>query len=390
MHKTICGYPFLFIRDPSKVIHIEAIIHSGFVHENKHNSGINHLLEHALTDGWKKCTETCITYWDKHGGLMNASTDNTMMKYYIKGDKKDTPNMVEFIATIATKSLFKQTTLEREKKAVVEELTDLLDDPLQEMYNVFHKAFYKTEGLQHAEDCKLQIKNIKHLTLADIQKTYLSFNPENMFFIVYGDYEPSIVGLFEKHLLKHPGKKWHIENCFTFTHDILFTKYDKESTSLMLGFPSSKKSFFLPYVQTLLHHLLFYELRTKHQYIYDLDVKCTPNECGVVTEIEINVQNKNVVAAFDILLESIRRYQTVLVSKEYIEGTQQAMHYTYHTTHDFVEYYSLYEPLTKRQMIEKRKEFTAPLFRTLCRELCPIEKALCVYQSKQKQPFSWN
>ena len=389
MHKTINGYPFLFIRDPSKVIHIEAVIHSGFVHETKQTVGINHLLEHVLTDGWKKCKKTCIEYWDKRGGFMNASTDTTMMKYYIKGDKKDIPEMVDFISSIVTKSIFTSSTLEREKKAVIEELTQLIDDPSQEVYNVFHKAFYNGEGLQHAEDCKLQIKNLDALTMAHVKQAYTSF-PENCLFIVYGDYDASIVSLFEKYLLPQKGKKLTIENCFTYTHDILFTKYDKESTTLFLGFPSLKKSFFIPYVELMLHHLLFHELRTTHQYIYDINIVCTPTQCGVLTEIEINVQNKNAVKAFQCLLDTIRRYQHELVSPEYIQGVIKKMTYVYRTSHDFVDYYSLYEPLTKQQIIEKSKDFNAPLFRTLCKELCPIEHSLCVYQSKKKIPLAWS
>lgn len=389
MNKTINGYPFLFIHESSKVIHIEAIIHSGFVHETKRTSGVNHLLEHILTDGWKKCNGSCITYWNKQGGNMNASTDDTVMKYYVKGSKESIPEIVDYISSIVTRSTFDHATLEREKKAVVEELTDLMDNPTQEIYNVFHKAFFKIEGIQCMEDCALQIKNVDSLTMEDVKKAYASFNPENCLFIVYGEYEESIVKLFEKHLKRHPGKKWPIENCFTYKHDILFTPYDKESTTMYLGFPSSKRIFFIPYAELLIHHLLFYELRTKHQYIYDIDIECRPNNCGIVSTIEVNVQTKNAVKTFECLLDTVRRYQSELVSAEYIEGIHKTMHYKYNTTHDFVDYYAVYEPLTKKQMIQKRKEFNASIFRDLCRELFPLDKALCVYQSKAKIPLAW-
>ena len=389
MNKTINGYPFLFIHDSSKVIHIEAIVHSGFVHETKRTSGVNHLLEHILTDGWEKCKGSCVTYWNKQGGYMNASTDDTVMKYYVKGDKKNTPEIVDYIASIVTCSTFDQATLDREKKAVVEELTDLMDNPTQEIYNVFHKVFYKTEGIQYMEDCPLQIKNVRTLTMEDVKKAYGSFNPANCLFIVYGDYSPSIVSLFEEKLARHPVKKWPIEHCFSYKHDILFTKYDKESTTMYLGFPCSKKSFFIPYAELLIHHLLFYELRTKHQYIYDIDIECTPNNCGVVSKIEVNVQTKNAVKTFDCIVGTLQRYQSELVTEEYVEGIQKTMHYKYNTKQDFVDYYAVYEPLTKKQMIQKRKEFTAPLFRDLCRDLFPVDKALCVYQSRAKLPLKF-
>ena len=389
MHKTINGYPFLFIHEPNKVIHLEVVVHSGFVYESKKNSGVNHLLEHVLVSGWKKCKESCNSYWDKHGALVNASTDH-IMKYYIKGDKKDISDMVDYISSIITRSLFFPSTLEREKKAVLEELTNLADNPSQEIYNIFHKAFYKIEGLQYLEDCTLQIKNVDSLTMKDIKKAYEEFHTDNCLFIVYGEFDDSIVSLFQKSLVSHPGKKIPIQNCFTYKHDVLYTKYDKENTTLFLGFPSTKKSFFLPYFELLLHHLLFYELRTKYQYIYDIEIRCTPSPCGVVTEIEINVQTKNAVKTFHALLDALRRYQKKIVSDEYVEGIQKTMYYKYHTDYNFVDYYTCYEPLTKNQIIKKRKEFTASIFRDLCKELCPIEKALCVYQGRDKLPLTWD
>jgi predicted Zn-dependent peptidase len=389
MHKTINGYPFLMIHEPNKVIHLEVVVHSGFVYETKKNSGVNHLLEHVLVSGWKKCKESCNSYWDKHGALVNASTDD-IMKYYIKGNRKDIPDMVDYISSIITRSLFFPTTLEREKKAVLEELTNLVDNPSQKIYNVFHKAFYKIEGLQYLEDCALQIKNVESLTMNDIKKAYEKFHTENCLFIVYGDFDDSIVSLFQKSLVSRPGKKIPIQNCFTYKHDILHTKYEKENTTLFIGFPSTKKTFFLPYFELLLHHLLFHELRTKYQYIYDIEIACIPSPCGVVTEIEINVQTKNAVKTFHALLDSLRRYQKKIVSDEYVEGIQKTMYYKYHTDYNFVDYYTFHEPLTKPQMIEKRKEFTSPIFRNLCKELCPIEKALCVYQGKEKLSLTWD
>jgi hypothetical protein len=111
----------------------------------------------------------------------------------------------------------------------------------------------------------------------------------------------------------------------------------------------------------LIHHLLFYELRTKHNYIYDIDIECTPNNCGVVSKIEVNVQTKNAVKTFDCIVDTLRRYQSELVTDEYVEGIHKTMHYKYNTKQDFVDYYAVYEPLTKKQMIQKRKEFSATL-----------------------------
>jgi predicted Zn-dependent peptidase len=392
--KTIQGYTFFFIPHSNKTIHIEAVIHSGFVHENRKNLGINHLLEHVVVSGWKKCKESCNTYWDKNGALVNASTDDTVMKYYIKGNVDDLPDMVNYISSIMTRSLFYPSTLEQEKKAVMEELIDLLDDPSTDVYDLFHKNFYNVEGIQYTEDCKLQIKNLKNITLDDIKKAYEMFNTNNCLFIVYGDYNHSIDSLFKKYLVPRSGKKIVPIDCFTRKHDILYTKKDKEGTMILVGFPSTIQTFFLEYFEIVLHHLLFYELRTKNQYIYDIDIKCNSTRCGTIIEIEINVQTKNAAVAFQCLLNTIRHYQKTLVSDEYIRGVQKTMNYNYHTDYSFVDYYASFIhktdiPLTKQQIIQKGKTFSALIFKNLCSSLCCIENALCVYQGKHKLNLSW-
>ena len=38
----------------SKTTMVEAYISNGFIHENRDNAGITHLLEHIITESWKK------------------------------------------------------------------------------------------------------------------------------------------------------------------------------------------------------------------------------------------------------------------------------------------------------------------------------------------------
>ena len=271
VQKKIQGYPFLFVHEPNKVLHLEAIVHSGFIHETKHTSGVNHLLEHVLISSWEKCKTTCIDYWRKRGVYVNASTDNTVMKYYIQGTKPDFAEMVHYLSSIVTHALFTTSTLDQEKKAVIGELLDLdIDD--SKLDDVFHKHFYSIEGLQCAEDIPLQLKNVNALTMKEIKQSYDMFNTDNILFLVYGSYDSSIESLFHQWLKPKVGKPLPVIDCFTNHHDIIFTKYNKKTTTFVIGFPSTLQTYFLPYFKLLLHDLLFEELRTKHHYIYDVQI----------------------------------------------------------------------------------------------------------------------
>jgi len=391
--KKIQGYPFLFIHEPNKVIHLEAVVHSGFIHETKYTTGVNHLLEHVLISSWEKCKTSCIDYWRKRGVYVNASTDKSIMKYYIQGTKPDIPDMVRYLSTIITHALFSGSTLQKEKKAVVDELLDLnVDD--NKLNDVFHKHFYSIEGIQYAEDVSLQLKIVNTLTLKEVQKSYDAFNTENILFLVYGSYDSSIESLFHQYLKPKVGRLLPDIDCFTNRHDIIFTKYNKKITTILLGFPSNLQTYFLPYFKLLLHDLLFEELRTKHHYIYDIKIDCEAFRCGTVTYIQLQVQPDNAMIVFHSVLKCLKQYQTQLISEVEVDGIQKSMFYKYQTTYSYIDYYSFFihqkNPLTKKQLIEKRKEFTPKVFRQLCRELCSLNKALCVYQNKTPLNFTFN
>jgi predicted Zn-dependent peptidase len=102
---TINGYKVLFVKQDNNQLHVECVIRNGFYTEPKHMSGINHLLEHMMVEGWKKCDQSCIRYWDNKGYHLNASTDKTSMNYYVKGLNHEWKNMVSYIISIINKPI---------------------------------------------------------------------------------------------------------------------------------------------------------------------------------------------------------------------------------------------------------------------------------------------
>ena len=70
----------------AKTTLVESYINNGAVDENRENLGISHLLEHIYTDGWGKCRNNCSEFWKKRGVVLNASTGQTYVNYFIKYD----------------------------------------------------------------------------------------------------------------------------------------------------------------------------------------------------------------------------------------------------------------------------------------------------------------
>jgi hypothetical protein len=391
--KRINGYDVLFVHAPLSTIHVEAVIHSGFIYEKTRTSGVNHLLEHVLVSGWKRCKGSCNTFWDKKGVVVNASTDTTKMKYYVKGLVTDTDEMVEYISSL-THSFFDINTFENEKQAVIDELTSLSGDSETQLLDVFNKEFYRLDGLKHLDDWKLQIQNLKHLTISDLQNEYDAFNTNNILFVVYGKFDQSHIShLFEKHLVVRKGNEIKKMDCFSHVHKIVHLPFKMEGTTILIGFPSTlETSHYFDCFQTLLHQLLFNEMRTMHKLMYDIEINCETTLCGTSLTLKMNVRNYNIKASIVLLLQLLKQYCKTDVDDIHIHSCKKKILYKYHTDYSMMGYYTSLTgpPLTKNQLIQQLKSFNAYHFKTLCTRLFVFDQITCIYQGTTNADISWN
>jgi len=392
----INGYKILFIPRPSNTLYVQSVIHSGFITETKDTSGINHLLEHVLVDGWKKCKGSCIKYWDNLGKYINASTDMTMMKYYVKGGVENTNEMIEYISTITTNPMFSSTTLNIEKKAIVEELQSSSNDSTYELIDQFNKLFFKEEGLKYSEDWKLQIKNLNHLYVPNIKKIFHDFfNAQNVLFIVYGEFnKKKVQQLFSTYLIPHDHIKLTYD-CFTNQQLFSFIPHQKETYSVILGFPCDKIIEQKDLCEDIMNTLLFNELRTIYKLVYG--VKCTFNntQCNTYVCIEFDVSLEKVKQTIQQIIKCLLWYKQHTISHVILSSCLKRMLYKYRTDYDMMDYYSDYIyspklPLTLHQLIQHNNKFTENQFKSILNEVVQFNKATCVYQGKKDLHLSWN
>ena len=113
----------------TNVVYVQSFILSGYMNETPGTAGISHLLEHVLGDSWSKCNDDCAKYWGDRGIISNAATSDTTINYYIEGLHKDLEEIVEYIVKITTNPQITNARIEKEKKAVREELKREMNDP---------------------------------------------------------------------------------------------------------------------------------------------------------------------------------------------------------------------------------------------------------------------
>jgi predicted Zn-dependent peptidase len=395
--KYVHGYKILLVPTPHHTIHIQSVVHSGFIDETKHTSGINHLLEHILVSSWKRCKESCIAYWDKNGEILNATTDTTVMTYYVKGLLEDVKDMIEYIATITTHPALHESTLEREKHAIVEELYTSSGDHETALINIFNKHFFKEEGLQYSDDWKQQVHNLKTITLHDIRKMfYDNFNTKNVMFVVYGKYTTSmILSLFSTYLKKNTSHSHVYHDCFTNQPQFLYTPFQKESNTVLLAFPCTTIIPYTDLCKEIFKTLLLDLLRTQHKLVYSVDCDFNTTRCNTYFYIKFDVSEPHMVRTLQHVIDWLITHTTHTIEPDVLKGCKKKIIYQYLTTYDFMEYYSRFihitsTPLTRAMLIQQTKACTLNDVKDVVRSVVNFKKAMCIYQGKKDSHVSWN
>jgi predicted Zn-dependent peptidase len=391
---------------PNPVINVECAINAGFINETKETSGVNHLLEHILTDGWKKCGRTSSRLWTDKGVDMNASTDETLLRYHTRGTLTFIDSMVAYITSIATHPVFQLKVLKKEKEAVIDEMATYGSDPESKLDQLFNEHFY-TGGLVYKDDWKLQIKNLQHLDLETVKRVFReNYNPRNLLFIVTGKFNSHhVLHVFERELAKKPlGTVYAPSSCFTMNHGIYFSKEESPTTTIAIGFPSNvsahdKDSVHFNTLCGVLNDLLFEKLRTELTLVYGVQFSYTMNICGTVVLCSIHVREKHVVECLKALFATLRHYMKALFPSKTLFAARERELFNYNNHLPYTKDYLLQfmhqlneeKPLiySRAERVRMVSQVKATTLQRLFQRACVLDHAMMVYQGKRDLKLDW-
>jgi zinc protease len=288
---------------------VAIIIFTGSIFENPKEKGISHLIEHLIFKGSKYSTNMKnLNNKLNHNGMnVNAITSNLFTYYYIS-----TPNIYikEAIATliqIVCNPLFREEDINNERKVVINELVEQMNNPVSFAAFSSLKIIFKEENpLFHPVIG--YIKVLEKITQKDIQDYYQKFYiPQNTVFFTstYKSKAPiekiwrSQYKLFAREVQESkPSLTSDIFKCLSPS----IALYNPSKTvNLSKNFPSNTSYFvsikyilpkctikeqivfsiFSNYLTGGLSSLLFIQLRDKKQLIYSI---------GSYTDSRIDVQ----------------------------------------------------------------------------------------------------
>jgi len=394
--KKIHGYTVVLAPCPIDTIAVRTVVHTGFIHETMTTSGIHHLLEHVSVDGWKPCNLNCIQYWNKRGCVMNATTGNTEVNYFVKGLPDMTEDIIRYISTIVTTPRLSEEVMHREKKAVISELSMVMNGPKYALTNAFNQSFYVPEGLQHMDDAKLQLKNIEALTMPMLKEAHQRmYTPETVMFVVYGNFSvPVITKLMTSYLPMSNAVVSPPVDCFSYKQEMLYVHKDSPTVTVLVGFPMKTLWNERGLYEHVLRTLLFDELRTKYSLVYGVTVTITQDHCSSSLVIDFECLPEVFIKTLHVLFHRLMECTRTLIDKEILIGQQRKMIYLYHTKYDYDVYYSTYayhkrSMYTKPQLIRKIQESTVQSFRSFMKEAIVFPQCTLAYQGKKNFHLDW-
>lgn len=198
--KHIGDIPFIYHKDNSGLICIIIIFNCGAVTEENNVSGISHFVEHLIFGPSKNCNNNllnnvkCIKpviFMGNNSISYNAFTGNELTGFYLKGNKGDFDFMINIIYDILVNPLFLKEEIEKERKIILEEKSNMNDSPSDLASEEFYKILFKNHVLSNSvigTDKSINFIQQKHI-IDYFNKFYK--NPNNIIISIGGDYEKS-------------------------------------------------------------------------------------------------------------------------------------------------------------------------------------------------------
>jgi predicted Zn-dependent peptidase len=397
----------------AKTVLVESYINNGAVDEKLENLGISHLLEHTCTDGWSDCRNNCSEYWKKRGVVLNASTGQTYVNYFIKGLPKYLEEMINYIISISTAPIVNKNRIKKEKKAVTNELMIHGQNNQLPLYNLLNQLLFTVPGLQYQDDIQAQIDNLKNITHTQLSKWSKEYyGSGNTIISISGNFDKKkILKEIKKRLKKYTKYKTrtYYRNVFAPGVKVGYVKNTSiDNTTVFFAFHSPifykdletyYIDFFKEFINSGMTSILMYELREKRDLIYNIQLDNYTTPYGTYILIETSCKNHNIEKAVTLTIRTLQRLSEGKFSSkhmEYVRESYLVKKYNDCRNNDFIsnfygeqyinQLFNLDNPLiiTPDEMIEKIKLLNKPEFVGFIKKLLIFANVKVAYQGKRE------
>ena len=116
--------------------------------ERPEEHGISHFLEHMAFKGTTtRTSREIVEQIERVGGELNAATSIEHTGYFARVLKDDVPLAADILSDILRNSVFNAKELAREQHVIEQEIGASLDDPNDQVFELFQKAVFPDQAI---------------------------------------------------------------------------------------------------------------------------------------------------------------------------------------------------------------------------------------------------
>ncbi len=274
----------------SRMVHCGVLVNAGSRHENAEESGVAHLLEHAVFKGTKRRKPFHIlSRMENIGGELDAFTSRDRTAYTASAPKRYAERAVELLTDMLFNPTFPQAEVSKERQVIQEELETYQDNPEESLIDDFHAYHYADHPLGYnILGTKASLQSLEPDNLRAFHRKY--YLPENMVVALVGNISAAKARRLTQYYfepLKNEGEAPH-PNDRQVSVSKPFQKLvhkDFQQTYCILGAPVYGRSSAYYYTMHVLNALLGgsdmsarlnLRLREQYGYVYQVDTAYVP------------------------------------------------------------------------------------------------------------------
>ena len=170
-----------FPRQSANTTQCSVAVEFGLVQEPEENAGVAHFLEHMLAGGSTKRIKLsrCI---EDSGGILDFYTDHEHMMSTMDVMPEELTEASQVISELLFDTDFEEEKLRRERKIILNELAQALDDPTERVEELLIKSLFKNHPVRRPVGGFP--KTVEQLTLDQLSNAQsANYVPQNMILI---------------------------------------------------------------------------------------------------------------------------------------------------------------------------------------------------------------
>ncbi len=323
----------LFPRQLTNTTQLSVAVEYGSNQEPDENAGVAHFLEHMVAGGSTKRIQLSRNI-ENSGGILDLYTDHEHMMSTMDFLPEKTAQASFILSQLLFSDGFEEEKFIQERKIILNELAEALDDPAERIEDLLLKSLFKEHPVNRPVGG--YPKTVKHLTIDQLIGAHrANYVPENMILILTGNFsEKSIEQVLEHFQDKHSSKKYSKKSYPLETAKpkplTVKRKAGITQTYLSIGTrtvcSSHKDAVVLDLLSAVLNggtsSRLFVELREKHALTYDVNSDHNKGLDFGYFNVNCAVKDKNLVTAQKMILNEFSKLKTEKVPSDELERSK--------------------------------------------------------------------